>query len=103
MPYLSLEGLSGNLPSDDMENTTKKNIENFSDRIASNTELKGAILKLLKTSDMPRSLPHIAKKLSAKHFDGNYHPILNELGQLEKEGHIEGASKGGKVYYKMKQ
>jgi len=44
----------------------------------------------------------ILSHLSGKHFDGNYHPLLNELGQLEKEGQIEGTSKGGKVYYRMR-
>lgn len=95
------EGLSGKLPSDDVENTTKKNIENASESMTSNIKLKVAILKLVKASDMPLSLNHIAKNLSEKHFDGNYHYILNELGQLEKEGQIEGTAKGGKVYYKV--
>ena len=93
-------GLNGKLPSDDIENTTNKNIDNFSDSMTSNAELKAAILKLVTASDMPLSLTHIARNLSGKHFDGNYHPILNELGQLEREGQVEGTSKGGKVYYK---
>jgi len=94
------EGISGKLPGDNIENVTNKNIENFSGSMTSNTQLKGAILKLVKASDMPLSLTHIARNLSGKHFDGNYHPILNELGQLEKEGQIEGTSKGGKAYYR---
>ena len=89
------------MPGDNIENVTNKNIENFSGSMTSNTQLKGAILKLVKASDMPLSLTHIARNLSGKHFDGNYHPILNELGQLEKEGQIQGTSKGGKVYHRV--
>jgi hypothetical protein len=68
--------------------------------LTSNTELKSAILKLIKASDMPLSLNHIVGNLPGELFDGNYHPILNELGQLEKEGQVQGTSKGGKAYYR---
>ena len=95
------EGLNGKLPSENIEIRKRKNIEKISESMTSNIELKVAILKLVKASDMPLSLTHIAKNLSENHFDGNYHPILNELGQLEKEGQIEGTSKGGKVYYRV--
>jgi hypothetical protein len=90
------------LPSKNIDHTTNISIENFSDPITGNTELKSTILKLIKASDLLVSLNHIARSLSGKHFDGNYHPLLNELGQLEKEGQIEGTSKGGKVYYRMR-
>ena len=96
------EGLSSKLPSKNIDHATNINIENSSDPITSNTELKSAILKLIKASDLLLSLNHIAKSLSGNHFDGNYHPLLNELCQLEKEGQIEGTSKGGKVYYRMR-
>lgn len=96
----SSEGLISKLPSQNIDNTTNINIENLSDPLTSNTELKSAILKLLKASDMPLSLNHIVGNLPGELFDGNYHPILNELGQLEKEGQVQGTSKGGKAYYR---
>jgi len=96
----SSEGLSSKLPSQNIDNTTNINMENLSDPLTSNTELKSAILKLIKASDLPLSLNHIVGNLSGKLFDGNYHPILNELGQLEKEGQIQGTSRGGKAYYR---
>ena len=96
----SSEGLISKLPSQNIDNTTNINIENLSDPLTSNTELKSAILKLIKASDLPLSLNHIVGNLSGELFDGNYHPILNELGQLEKEGQVQGTSKGGKAYYR---
>lgn len=96
----SSEGLISKLPSQNIDNTTNINIENLSDPLTSNTELKSAILKLIKASDMPLSLNHIVGNLPGELFDGNYHPILNELGQLEKEGQVQGTSKGGKAYYR---
>ncbi|MDX2440480.1 MAG: hypothetical protein QNK40_07995 [Desulfobacterales bacterium] len=96
----SSEGLISKLPSQNIDNTTNINIENLSDPLTSNTELKSAILKLIKASDLPLSLNHIVGNLPGELFDGNYHPILNELGQLEKEGQVQGTSKGGKAYYR---
>ena len=40
---------------------------------------------------------------SLKRFDGNYHPILNELDQLEREGEIECQVINGKVFFKKKE
>lgn len=96
------DGLSGKLKGKTIGNTSEINIEDSSDPLTSNQELKIAVLKLLNASDMPLSLKYLAENLSDQYFDGNYNPILSELGQLEKEGQIEGTSKGGKVYFRKK-
>ena len=43
------------------------------------------------------------KNLSGKYFGGNYHLILNELEQLEKEGQIEGFSTSGNAHFIKKR
>ena len=64
----SSEGLISKLPSQNIDNTTNINIENLSDPLTSNTELKSAILKLIKASDLPLSLNHIVGNLSNSFF-----------------------------------
>ena len=70
--------------------------------LTSDWHLKSAILKLIDKADIPLSLQDIGNKLSGEYFDGNYNLILNEIEQLEKEGLIEGTSKGGKVLFRKK-
>ena len=69
----------------------------------SNSVLRKKILDLISKTDKSISLQHLVKHLSGKHFDGNYHPILNELEQLEREGEIKGQVINGKVFFKKKQ
>jgi hypothetical protein len=77
--------------------------EEFASSLISNSGLKKKILDLISKTDKSISLQHLVKHLSGKHFDGNYHPILNELEQLEREGEIEGQVITGKVFFKRKQ
>jgi len=75
----------------------------FASSLLSNSDLKKKILDLISKTDKSISLQHLVKHLSQKYFDGNYHPILNELEQLESEGEIEGQVINGKVFFKKKQ
>ena len=95
--------ISDTLLSKKREATTDIAIEEFSEPLTSDPELKSAILKLMKGSDMPLSLKYIVKNLSGKYFGGNYHLILNELEQLEKEGQIEGFSTSGNAHFIKKR
>jgi hypothetical protein len=77
--------------------------EEFVSSLISNSGLKQKILDLISKTDKSISLQHLVKYLSNKDFDGNFHPILNELEQLEREGEIEGQVINGKVFFKKKQ
>jgi len=77
--------------------------EKFASPLINNSDLRNKILDLISQTDKLVSFQHLVKRLSGKHFDGNYHPILNELEQLEKEGEIEGQVVTGKVFYKKKK
>lgn len=77
--------------------------EEFASSLISNSGLKEKILDLISQTDKSISLQHLVKHLSDKYFDGNYHPILNELEQLEREGEIEGQVINGKIFFKKKQ
>ncbi len=77
--------------------------EEFASSLLSNSGLKKKILDLISKTDKSISLQHLVKHLSQEYFDGNYHPILNELEQLEKEEEIEGQVINGKVFFKKKQ
>jgi len=77
--------------------------EEFISSLNSNSDLKNKILDLINKTDESISLQHLVKHLSQRYFDGNYHPILNELEQLEREGEIEGQAINGKVFFKKKQ
>jgi hypothetical protein len=85
--------------------TADINIKNkkFTSTLLSNSDLKKEILNLINKTDKSISLQHMVKHLSGKLFDGNYHPILNEIEQLEKEGEIEGQLINSKIFYKKKQ
>jgi hypothetical protein len=77
--------------------------EEFASSLISNSGLKKKIFDIISKTDKSISLQHLVKHLSEKYFDGNYHPILNELEQLEREGEIEGQVLNGKVFFKKKQ
>lgn len=77
--------------------------EEFISSLDSNSGLKNKILDLINKTDKSISLQHLVEHLSQKYFDGNYHPILNEIEQLEREGEIEGQVINGKVFFKKKQ
>lgn len=77
--------------------------EEFSSSLTNNADLRNKICELIGQTDKLVSFQHLVKHLSGKYFDGNYHPILNELEQLETEGEIEGQVINGKVFYKKKQ
>jgi len=83
-------------------NTSLKN-EEFTSSLINNSDLRNKILDLISQTDKSISFQQLVKHLSGKYFDGNYHPILNELEQLEKEGEIEGQAIAGKVFYKKQQ
>jgi chaperonin cofactor prefoldin len=76
---------------------------NLSQNHPNNSGLKNKILDLISKTDKSISLQHLVKHLSEKYFDGNYHPVLNELEQLERDGEIEGQVISGKVFFKKKQ
>jgi len=76
--------------------------EEFISSLNGNSDLQNEILDLINKTDKSISLQHLAKHLSQKYFDGNYHPILNELEQLERNGEIEGQVINGKVFFKKK-
>ena len=77
--------------------------EEFTASLTNNSDLKDEVLDLISKTDKSISLQHLAKHLSGNYFDGNYHPILNELEQLETDGEIEGQVINGKVFYKKKE
>jgi hypothetical protein len=96
------EEISDKLSSRNRETTDNFDIEEISKPLTSDWHIKSAILKLINENDQPIYMQDIGKKLSGEYFDGNYSLILNVLNQLEKEGLIEGTSKGGKVLYRKK-
>ena len=77
--------------------------EEFVSSLKNNPDLKQKILDRISKTDKSISLQYLAKHLSLERFDGNYHPILNELDQLEREGEIECQVINGKVFFKKKQ
>jgi len=77
--------------------------EEFASSLINNSGLKKKIFDIISKTDKSVSLQHLVKHLSEKYFDGNYHPILNELEQLEREGEIGGQVINGKVLYRKKQ
>ena len=77
--------------------------EAFTSSLINNSDLKNEVLGLISKTDKSISLQHLVKHLSGNYFDGNYHPVLNQLEQLETEGKIEGQVINGKVFYKKKQ
>ncbi|MGD8256556.1 MAG: hypothetical protein PVG70_19790 [Desulfobacterales bacterium] len=81
--------------------TTPKNQKPFS-FLTGNSDLKSVLLDLINNADAAISLQDIVSQLSEDYFDGNYHPIINNLDELEKDKKIEGQSISGKVFFKIK-
>ena len=71
----------------------------FAASLVNNSDLKQRIMDLVGGADTSISLQHLVKNLSKQYFDGNYHPVLNELDRLEREGEIEGRVINGKVFF----
>ena len=74
----------------------------FTSSLIDNLELRQKILDLISKTDRSISLQYLTQNLSKQYFDGNYHPVLNELDRLERGGEIEGQVINGKVFYKKK-
>lgn len=77
--------------------------EPFASSLINNSELKKQVLDLISGAEPSTSLQHLVKNLSKPYFDGNYHPVLNELDRLEREGEIEGRVINGKVCFTRRQ
>ena len=71
--------------------------------LTNDSGLKEKIHDLILATDKSISLKYLVKQLYESNFDGNYHPILNELDRLEREGEIEGQVINGKVFFRKKQ
>ena len=71
--------------------------------LTNDSGLKEKIHDLILATDKSISLKYLVKQLYERNFDGNYHPILNELDRLEREGEIEGQVINGKVFFRKKQ
>jgi len=71
--------------------------------LTGNSDLKSVLLDLINNAEAAISLQDIVSQLSEDYFDGNYHPIINKLDELEREEKIEGQSISGKVFFKIKQ
>ena len=95
--------MKGYLSIKNAKTITDQKIEKFTSSLISNSGLRKKILHLISRTDKSISLQHLVKHLSEKYFDGNYHPILNEVEQLEREGEIEGLVINGKVFFKKKE
>jgi len=95
--------MKGYLSIQKRQTNSDPNSEDFASSLLSNSGLRKKILDLISKTDKSISLQHLAKHLSENYFDGNYHPILNELEQLEREGEIEGQVINGRVFFKKKQ
>lgn len=76
--------------------------EEFTASLITNPDLKRQILDLTGTTDQSISLPDLVKQLPKRYFDGNYHPVLNELDQLEREREIECQVINGRMFVKKK-
>ena len=68
-----------------------------------NAGLKKELLDLIHDTQESVSLQDLLIQLPRHPLDGNYHPVLNELDRLEKEGQIEGWSINGKVFFRKIQ
>ncbi len=71
--------------------------------LTNDSGLKEKIHELILATDKSISLKYLVKQLYESNFDGNYHPILNELDQLEREGEIKGQVINGKVFFRKKE
>lgn len=71
--------------------------------LTNDSDLKRKIHGLILASGKSISLKYLVKQLYESNFDGNYHPILNELDRLEREDEIEGQVINGKVFFRKKE
>jgi hypothetical protein len=71
--------------------------------LTNDSDLKEKIHGLILASGKSISLKYLVKQLYESNFDGNYHPILNELDRLEREDKIEGQVINGKVFFRKKE
>ena len=85
-------------PEQDEDTDSEENLSS----LTNDSDLKEKIHDLILATDKSISLKYLVKQLYEKNFDGNYHPILNELDRLEREGEIEGQVINGKVFFRKK-
>ena len=71
--------------------------------LTNDSDLKEKIHDLILATDKSISLKYLVNQLYESNFDGNYHPILNELDRLEREDKIEGQVINGKVFFRKKE
>ena len=71
--------------------------------LTNDSDLKEKIHGLILASGKSISLKYLVKQLYENNFDGNYHPILNELDRLEREDEVEGQVINGKVFFRIKE
>ena len=71
--------------------------------LTNDSGLKEKIHDLIRATDKSISLKYLVKQLYESDFDGNYHPILNELDRLERDGEIKGQVINGKVFFRKKE
>ena len=71
--------------------------------LTNDSDLKEKIHGLILSSGKSISLKYLVKQLYEGNFDGNYHPILNELDRLEREDEIEGQVINGKVFFRKRE
>jgi hypothetical protein len=94
--------MKDDLPTEKPETSSDTpNEENLSS-LTNDSDLKEKIQALILATDKSISLKYLVNQLYEKNFDGNYHPILNELDRLEREGEIEGQVINGKVFFRKK-
>lgn len=98
----TLAGLKGRLTLGKAE-TIRIKSEEYTASLLSNSDLRKWILDLICDTDQSVSLQYLVKHLPRHYFDGNYHPVLNELDRLEKEGEIEGRAVNGKAYFSKRR
>jgi hypothetical protein len=92
-----------NLPTEKPKISSGTSIEDDLSSLTDDSDLKEKIHKIILATDQSISLKYLVKQLYESSFDGNYHPILNELDRLEREGEIEGQVINGKIFFRKKQ
>jgi hypothetical protein len=91
------------LPPDKLKTSSGTPSEEDLSSLTSDSDLKEKIHGLILASGKSISLKYLVKQLYESNFDGNYHPVLNELDRLEREGEIEGQVINGKVFFQKKE
>jgi hypothetical protein len=95
--------MKDNLPTEKPKTSSGTHSEEDLLSLTNDSGLKEKIHDLILATDKSISLKYLVKQLYESNFDGNYHPILNELDRLEREGEIEGQVINGKVFFRKKQ